>query len=115
MYLVAFGFIDSETQENWTWFMDNLRKAIGDPPLLAVSSDACKGLENVLKVVFPHIEQGDCLIHLMENCVKRYVGAENMYPAARAYRKVSMNITRHKLDATRGCQLARHLPLTVVV
>jgi transposase-like protein len=88
MYLVAFGFIDSETQENWTWFMDNLRKAIGDPPLLAVSSDACKGLENVLKVVFPHIEQGDCLIHLMENCVKRYVGAENMYPAARAYRKV---------------------------
>jgi hypothetical protein len=57
MYPVTFGFIDSETQDNWIWFMDNHRKAIGDPPTLAVSSDTCKGLENAVKTVFPHIEQ----------------------------------------------------------
>jgi hypothetical protein len=57
MYPVAFNFIDSETEENWTWFMEHLRSAIGDPPFLAVSSDACKGLKNVVKVVFSHAEQ----------------------------------------------------------
>jgi transposase-like protein len=63
------SFFFSETQDNWTWFMENLRKAIGDPPLLAVSSDACKGLENVMKAVFPHVEQMECFLHLMENYV----------------------------------------------
>jgi hypothetical protein len=56
MYPIAFGFIDSKTQDNWTWFMEHLRRAIGDPPLLVVSSDACKGLENAVNVVFPHVE-----------------------------------------------------------
>jgi transposase-like protein len=68
--------------------MEHLRKAIGDPPLLVVSSDACKGLENAVKNVFLHSEQRECFRHLMDNYVKKYGGAENMYPAARAYRKV---------------------------
>jgi hypothetical protein len=88
MYPVAFGFIDFETQENWTWFMEHLWRAIGNPPVLVVSSDACKGLENVVKVVFLHAEQSECFRHLMGNYVKKYEGAENMYLAARACRKV---------------------------
>jgi hypothetical protein len=43
MYSVAFGFFCTEMEDNWTWFMENLRKVVGDPPLLVVSSDACKG------------------------------------------------------------------------
>jgi hypothetical protein len=78
MYPVAFGFFGTETQDNWTWFMENLRKAIGDPPLLVVSSDAWKGLANAVKVVFAHVEQRECFRHLMENYVKRFVGAEHM-------------------------------------
>jgi transposase-like protein len=88
MYLVAFGFIASKTEDNWTWFMEHLRRAIGDPPLLDVSSDACKGLENAVKDVFPHAEQREFFRHLMENYVKRYGGDENMYPTVRAYRNV---------------------------
>jgi hypothetical protein len=88
MFQIAFGFIDSETQEKWTWFMEHLRRAIGDPPLLTVSSDACKGLENAVKNVFPHVEQMEYFRHLMKNYVKKYAGAEHMYHAARAYRKV---------------------------
>jgi hypothetical protein len=51
MYPLAYGFIASETENNWTWFMQQLKKAIGDPPLLAVCTDACKGLENAVKNV----------------------------------------------------------------
>jgi transposase-like protein len=82
------GFFFTETQDNWTWFMENLRKAIGDLPLLAVSIDACKGLENAVKAVLPHVEQMECFRHLMDDYVKRYDSVVHMYPAARAYRKV---------------------------
>jgi hypothetical protein len=41
-----------------------------------------------VKAVFPRVEQSDCFSYLMENYVKRYTGAEHMYPIARAYRKV---------------------------
>jgi hypothetical protein len=68
--------------------MNNLRKAIGHPPLLAISSDPCKGLENVVKVVFLNVEQTECFRYLMENYVKRYVGAEHMYLVTRVYMKV---------------------------
>ena len=53
MYPVAFGFIDGETTDNWEWFMTQLHKAIGDLPTLAICIDACKGLENAVKIVFP--------------------------------------------------------------
>jgi hypothetical protein len=69
--------------------MTHLHRAIGDLPILAVSTDACKGLENVVKDVFPHAEQRECFRHMMQNYVKRFPGgAEHMYPVARAYRKV---------------------------
>lgn len=87
MYPLAFGFIASETEDNWTWFMNQLKKAIGDPPLLAVCTDACKGLENAVKNVFPNAEQRECFYHLMKNFSKRFHGFGRMYPAARAYRE----------------------------
>jgi hypothetical protein len=46
MFPVAFGFFEYETKESWTWFLQQLRKAIGEPPHLAMSSDACVGLTN---------------------------------------------------------------------
>jgi hypothetical protein len=88
MYTVAFRFFGTETQDNWTWFMENPGKAVRDPPMLAVSSDACKGLANAVKTMFAHIEQREYFRHLMENYVKRFTGAEHMYPADRMYRKV---------------------------
>ncbi|XP_066358573.1 uncharacterized protein [Miscanthus floridulus] len=87
MYPLAYGFIASETTDNWTWFMEQLKKAIGDPPLLAVCSDACKGLENAVKNVFPNAEQRECFYHLVKNFQKRFRGFGQIYPAARAYRE----------------------------
>ena len=85
MYPLAFGFIASEIEDNWTWFMTQLKKAIGDPPLLAVCTDACKGLENAVKRVFPKAEQRECFLHLMKIFQKKFRGFGRMYPAARAY------------------------------
>ena len=42
MYPFAYGFFESETTDNWLWFMTQLKKAVGELPFLAVCSDACK-------------------------------------------------------------------------
>jgi hypothetical protein len=52
MYSITYGFIESETKDNWTWYMTQLHKALGDMPLHVVCTDACKGLEEVVKFVF---------------------------------------------------------------
>ncbi|WVZ88019.1 hypothetical protein U9M48_034581 [Paspalum notatum var. saurae] len=89
IYPIAFGFKDGETEENWTWFMTQLKNGLGEMPVLAVCTDACKGLEKSVKAVFPHAEQRECFRHLMHNFMKRYGGDvfSKMYTAARIYRK----------------------------
>ena len=87
IFPVAFGFFDGETTDNWTWFMQQLQKAIGNPPHLAISSYACKGLENAVKNVYPWAEHRECFVHLMKNFSKRFQGPTfgRMYPAARTF------------------------------
>jgi hypothetical protein len=67
--------------------MQQLQKAIGNPPYLAISSYACKGLENAVKTVYPWAEHRECFVHLMKNFVKRFQGSVfgRMYPAARTF------------------------------
>jgi transposase-like protein len=81
MYPVAYG-LAQETTDNWTWFMEQFKS---DHPLLVVCSDACKGLENAVKTVFPNAEQRECFYHMVRNFKKIYRGFGQVYPAARAY------------------------------
>jgi hypothetical protein len=99
MYPIAYGFIDSETKDNWTWYMTQLHKALGDMSLLIVCTDACKGLEEAVKLVFPMAEQRECFKHLIDNYVKKYKGVEHMYPAGRAYRKDVHDYHMNHVDA----------------
>uniref|UniRef100_A0A453EDQ5 SWIM-type domain-containing protein n=1 Tax=Aegilops tauschii subsp. strangulata TaxID=200361 RepID=A0A453EDQ5_AEGTS len=88
MFPVAYGFIESENGDNWAWFMNQVKKAIGDPPVLVVCTDACKGLENAVKKVFPQAEQRECFRHMWHNFQKYFHGDVfgRLWPAARAYR-----------------------------
>jgi hypothetical protein len=36
MYPVSFGFFQSETVDNWIWFMTQMKKVVGDMTLLAI-------------------------------------------------------------------------------
>ena len=56
MFPVAFGLFETETEENWVWFMRELRRSIGHMDPLAISTDACRGLKNAVKEVFPQAE-----------------------------------------------------------
>jgi hypothetical protein len=71
LYYVAFAVFDSETSDNWEWFMKQLHRAIGSPPGLVISSDACKGLETAIDLVFPNCENRECMRHLYANFMKK--------------------------------------------
>ena len=52
MYPVAVGVIDSETNENWVWFMKRLKKVIGTPEGLTFCTDYGQAVMNVLVKFF---------------------------------------------------------------
>jgi transposase-like protein len=88
MFPLAFGFFQSETKDDWIWFMEKLRKSISVLPRLVVCTDAGTCLLDAVKEVFPQAEQRECFRHMVENMKKRFTGtayAENTWPAARAY------------------------------
>ncbi|CAO2204399.1 unnamed protein product [Urochloa humidicola] len=87
MFPVAFGFFDAENNENWLWFMQQLQKAIGNPPYLAISSDASKAIKHAVDAVYPWAEHRECFLHLMKNFCKRFQGPAygRMWPAARTF------------------------------
>ncbi|XP_052138683.1 uncharacterized protein LOC127757244 [Oryza glaberrima] len=88
MYPVAFGVMDSETNDNWKWFMERLRDAIGNPDGLAVCTDAGKGVDTAVHQVFPYAEHRECMLHLVNNFKKKFHGKvfdDNLWPAAYSY------------------------------
>ncbi|CAM0956931.1 unnamed protein product [Alopecurus aequalis] len=87
MFPVAFGIFEKENTENWVWFMEQLKLAIGEPQGLAIHTDACKGLENAISTVYPNCEHRECMMHLMLNFKKKFKGdiLDNMWPAAWTY------------------------------
>jgi hypothetical protein len=79
MYPVAFGVMDSETNENWSWLMEKLRAAIGTPRV---------------KEAFPIVEHRECMFHLVNNFKKRWHGKifdDNLWPATYAWNSYAFN------------------------
>uniref|UniRef100_A0A453M650 SWIM-type domain-containing protein n=2 Tax=Aegilops tauschii subsp. strangulata TaxID=200361 RepID=A0A453M650_AEGTS len=74
MYPVCFGIFDSETNENWIWFMQLLRQAIGSPTGLAICTDAGQAMMTGVKEVFPEAEHRECMFHLVSNFKKKFTG-----------------------------------------
>ena len=88
LYHVAYGVFDSETEDNWKWFMQQLHRAVGSPTGLVICTDACKGLEKVVGAVFPKVEYRECMRHMYSNFMKHYQGdvfTDHLYPTARSY------------------------------
>jgi transposase-like protein len=64
LYPVALGVFDSITNDNWIWFMSQLREAIGSPRGLAICTDAGQAVMVGVAEVFPQAEHRECMFHL---------------------------------------------------
>ena len=64
LFPVAFGVLEVEGEESWVWFLQQLRNIIGTPSGLVIHTDACKGLESAVEIVFPGVEHRYSMRHL---------------------------------------------------
>jgi hypothetical protein len=65
MFPVAFGFLKVKPLKIGSG-LEQLQKAIGNPPHLAISSDACKGLAAAMRAVYPWVEHRECVFAVDE-------------------------------------------------
>ena len=71
LYHVCFGVFDSETTENWIWFMSHLREAIGSPRGLTICTDAGQAMMAGVGEVFLGAKHRECMFHLVTNFNKK--------------------------------------------
>nr|XP_043619658.1 uncharacterized protein LOC122591455 [Erigeron canadensis] len=72
IFPVAYGVLESENTKSWTWFLELLKRAIGMPNGLVISSDMQKGLEVAITQVYSNIEHRECIRHLYSNFKRHF-------------------------------------------
>ncbi|XP_020419547.1 uncharacterized protein LOC109949184 [Prunus persica] len=72
-YPLAFGVVDSETEENWTWFLQHLASILLPMGrVVTFFSDRNQGLLNAMGFVFPGWPHSYCYYHLKQNLISKY-------------------------------------------
>lgn len=71
LFPLAIAIVDEESDENWMWFMSELRKLLGvnteSMPRLTVLSERQRGLVEAVETHFPSAFHGFCLRYVSEN------------------------------------------------
>ena len=103
LFPVCLGVFDPETNENWIWFMQQLRHAIGSPRGLAICTDCGQAVMTGVGEVFPEAEHRECMYHLVSNFKKRYSGEvfdENLWAAAYSWNPYLFGKHWTKMEST---------------
>lgn len=71
LFPLAIAVVDEETDENWIWFMSELRKLLGvntdNVPRLTILSERTAGMVQAVETHFPNAFHGFCLRFISEN------------------------------------------------
>ncbi|GJR40987.1 reverse transcriptase domain-containing protein [Tanacetum coccineum] len=81
-----------ENTNSWEWFLKLLKKAIGTPNGLVISSDMQKGLGAAITQVYPDVEHRECMRHMYSNFKKQFRGdffKFNIWGAANTYSQIT--------------------------
>ncbi|CAN1169831.1 hypothetical protein LINPERHAP2_LOCUS28632 [Linum perenne] len=71
LFPLAIAVVDMESDDNWMWFMSELRKLLGvntdNMPRLTILSERQRGMVEAVETHFPSAFHGFCLRHVSEN------------------------------------------------
>ncbi|KAM3359772.1 protein FAR1-RELATED SEQUENCE 7-like [Capsicum galapagoense] len=91
IFPLAFGIVDSENNESYNWFFNQLRNAIGVCEQLFILSDCHPAIANAIANVYLECHHGICIYHMEKNLRKRYfldVFLALFYNAATTYKRI---------------------------
>ncbi|KAA8528161.1 hypothetical protein F0562_035588 [Nyssa sinensis] len=74
VFPVAFAVVDAETDDNWHWFLLELKSAVSTERSITVVADFQKGLRESLHEIFQDWPHGYCLRYLAEKLNKDLKG-----------------------------------------
>ncbi|XP_058757161.1 uncharacterized protein LOC131630393 [Vicia villosa] len=66
IFPVAFAVVDAETEDNWHWFLQELKSALSTSEQITFVSDFQNGLKKSLSEIFENCYHGYCLRHLAD-------------------------------------------------
>ncbi|KMT14129.1 hypothetical protein BVRB_4g079510 [Beta vulgaris subsp. vulgaris] len=94
VFPVAFAVVDAETDDNWRWFLLQLKSAMQTPVPVTFVADRHKGLKESIAEIFEDSFHGYCLRYLTEHLIRDLKGqfshevkrllVEDLYAAAYA-------------------------------
>ncbi|MCO5576240.1 hypothetical protein L7F22_030049 [Adiantum nelumboides] len=71
LFPIAFGVVDAENEDNWVWFLQNVRDCMASVNAITFVSDKQKGLLQAVELVFTGCEHAYCMRHLDANLKKK--------------------------------------------
>ncbi|GAU16740.1 hypothetical protein TSUD_199820 [Trifolium subterraneum] len=66
IFPVAFAVVDAETEDNWHWFLQELKSALSTTEQITFVADFQNGLKTSLSEIFENCYHGYCLRHLAD-------------------------------------------------
>ncbi|KAL5561682.1 hypothetical protein UlMin_031429 [Ulmus minor] len=88
-YPLAWGIVDFENKDAWTWFLTQLKEIIGDTDELALISDRAPSIKKAISIVFEKAHHGACAWHVAQNIKNKFKCADIMgsyWSTVNAYR-----------------------------
>ncbi|KAL5574324.1 hypothetical protein UlMin_023921 [Ulmus minor] len=88
-YPIAWGIVDFENEDAWTWFLSKLKEVIGNSDELAFISDRALSIEKVISNVFDKAHHGACAWHVSQNVRNKFKCVDiigSYWNAVNAYR-----------------------------
>ncbi|KAB1199537.1 hypothetical protein CJ030_MR0G020844 [Morella rubra] len=74
VFPIAFAVVNSENEDNWHWFLDQLRSAMSSSRSITFVADREKGIKKLVFEVFQNANFGYSIYHLIENFKKNLKG-----------------------------------------
>ena len=74
VYNIAFVVVGSEDNDNWLWFLKELRTILDDERKITFISDRHPGILDGVKRVFPECYHSFCLFHMRFNLMDKLRG-----------------------------------------